>query len=315
MKRILNRSFVLACAFCVLQVSAQSPSGPKVELSLIVTDKANKPVNTINKADIRVIEDKVEQTVLSVEADERPVDCALVIDTSGSFRSLIASSLEMTRLLIVNRRPDDEMFIERFVSSDLIQTIHDFTRDGNALIESLKNIRIEAGQSAVIDALHVAAEHLAKHNKSSEGGRRKALVIITDGEDRNSYYKQEQLTKLLREEGIQVFILGLVVDLNREGGLIRASPREKAEKLLQTVAEETGGRVFYPKDKAELVEATVQIINHLRGQFRITYQSTNSTGDGFRKVEVNLISPSGEKRKAIVPRGYVPAKAKEQKLP
>ncbi|HET9714039.1 MAG TPA: VWA domain-containing protein [Pyrinomonadaceae bacterium] len=310
MKRILNRTFGLACAFCVLQVAAQTPAGPKVELSLIVTDKANKPVNTINKADIRVIEDKVEQTVLGVEADERPVDCALVIDTSGSFRSLIASSLEMTRLLIVNRRPDDEIFIERFVSSDLIQTLHDFTRDGNALIESLKNIRIEAGQSAVIDALHVAAQHLAKHNKSIE--RRKALVIITDGEDRNSFYKQEQLIKLLREEGIQVFILGLVVDLDREGGLIRASPREKAEKLLQTVAEETGGRVFYPKDKAELVEATVQIINHLRGQFRITYQSTNSTGDGFRKVEVKVISPSGEKRNAIVPRGYVPAKAKEQ---
>jgi len=310
MKRIHNRAcvFVFVCAFCVLQ-------GPKVELSLIVTDQANKPVNTINKADIRVIEDKVEQTILSVEPDERPVDCALVIDNSGSFRSLVPSMVEMARLIIDNRRPDDEIFIERFIGSDQIQTIHDFTRDGDALIQSLQKVRIEAGQSAVIDAIHVAAQHLAKHNNSSEGRRRKALVIITDGEDRNSFYKQEQLIKLLREEGIQVFILGLVIELDRQAGLIGPSRREKAEKFLQTVAEESGGRVFFPKNKMELIEATVQIINHLKGQFRITYQSTNSTGDGFRKVEVMLISPNGEKRKAIVPRGYIPAKAKEQKSP
>ena len=312
MKRILN--IVLACAFCVQQVFAQTPAGPKVELSLIVTDKADKPLNTINKADIRVIEDKVEQTVLSVEADERPVDCALVIDSSGSFRSLLASSLEMARLIIVNRRPADEMLIERFVSSDKIRVLHDFTNDNNALLESLNLFEIEIGQSAVIDALYVAAQRLASHNKANES-RRKAVVIITDGEDRNSFYKTEQLTKFLRDEGIQVFILGLLTELDSDRGFIGKNPRDKAKKLLQTVADESGGRVLFPKDKTELIEATVQMINHLRGQFRITYQSTNSTGDGFRKVEVMLISPNGEKRKAIVPRGYIPAKAKEQKSP
>ena len=80
-------------------------------------------------------------------------------------------------------------------------------------------------------------------------------------------------------------------------------PRERAEKLLKMVTEETGGRAFFPKNKTELIDSMTQIINDLRGQFRLTYQSSNGETKGFRKVEVKLISASGEKLKAIVPRG------------
>ena len=326
MKQIPDRTkwtyirFALACAFCVLQVAAQTPSGPKVELSLIVTDKANKPVNTITKDEIQVKEGKVEQVVLSVEHDDRPIDYGLVMDASKSLMKLSAAALEAARLIIANKRPDDEIFIEQFISSDKIIRVEDFTSDGNALMESLKTIKLDGGQSAVIDGIYMGAEHVAKHNKKSEGRRRKALIVITDGEDRLSFYKEEQLIKLLREEGIQVFALGLVLDLDRDGGFIRISPRDKAEKLLNTVADETGGRAFFPRDKKELIEATAQMINHVRAQFRITYQSTSvPLKKGFHKVDVKLIAPSDEKRKAIVPRGYfvapkdVPAKAKEQK--
>jgi Ca-activated chloride channel family protein len=321
---VLRTLFVLVVVQIVLAQNppAQNAVGPIIDLNLIVTDKNNKPVNTITKEEVRIIENKVEQTVLSVQPDERPIDCELVLDSSGSFRSLMPSSLEMARLIILNRRPDDQISIERFISSDKIQTIQDFTSDTNALMESLKLMKIEIGQSAVIDALYVAAQHLAKHNRAGGGRRRKALVIITDGEDRNSYYRVDQLTKLLREEGIQVFILGLVLELDPDAGLIRKSPRQKAEKLLETIADETGGRVFFPKSRTDLTEATTQIINHLRAQFRITYQSTNSVVEkGFRKVEVKLVSAGGEKRNAIAPRGYyvesmdVQVKPKEQKSP
>jgi Ca-activated chloride channel family protein len=286
------------------------PSGPRVELSLIVTDKGNKSLGTIRKDEIRVVEDNVEQSILSVDADERPVDCALLIDASGSFRKLLVPALEAAKLIVLNRRPADEMFIARFISSDKIERLQDFTTDGNALIDSLKSFKIEGGQSAVIDALYMAADHVAKH-KSSEP-RRKVLVIITDGEDRNSFYKTESLVKLLREQRVQVFALGLTSELSREAGtnLVRLSPREKAEKLLQTVTEESGGRVLFPQTNAELMNSISQIIGDLRAQFRITYQSSNDTSKkGFRKVEVKLNS-NGQKRIAIVPRGYyVPSKS------
>jgi Ca-activated chloride channel family protein len=300
-------------------VSAQS-AGPRVELNLIVTDKDNKSVNTIKKEDIHVFEDKVEQTVVTLEADERPVDCILAIDASGSFRSFLGAALQATQLLVQNRRPADEIAIERFISSDKIDSLCDFTTDGKALIESLRLFKIEGGQSAVIDGLYVAVDAVSEHNKSS-GDRRKAVVLISDGEDRNSFYKIDALLKRLRQRNAQVFVIGITMDLNKEAGLVMRSPRERAEKLLTSVAQDSGGRTFFVRDGKQLVDATAQIINHLRTQFRVTYISSNGTKPGFRKTEVKLSSPNGEKRTAIVAPGYyvaaptTAAQPKDQKTP
>ena len=87
---------------------APKPAGPVVELSLIVTDSAKTSLNKINKEEVHVFEDKAEQTVLSVERDERPVDCIVAIDSSGSFRTLLGTALASAKLLITNRRPEDE---------------------------------------------------------------------------------------------------------------------------------------------------------------------------------------------------------------
>lgn len=281
---------------------AEPTIGPTVQLSLIVTDAEHKSLNVINQADVHLREDKVEQTLLSVEPDERPVDCGLVIDASGSFRRLIASTLEAAGMIVVNRRPTDEIFIERFVSSDKIEKTQEFTSEEQPLIDALKQVKVEGGQSAVIDGIYMAVQYTGEHNRNSN--RRKALVVFTDGEDRNSFYNQEKLIALLHQENVQVFVVGLIVDLNNDAGLIRASPQEKAQKLLNVIAEETGGRVFYPRNKPQLIDAVVQIIHDLRGQFRITYQSSNNGKKVFREVEVKLSSPAGEKSNAIVPRGY-----------
>jgi Ca-activated chloride channel family protein len=314
------RTIILIIAVFCLALNAQQekPAGPLVELSLIVTDKNNNSLNSIRKDELRVIEDRVEQTILRINADERPADYGLVIDASGSLRQLMASALDAAKLIVLNRRPGDEIFIVRFIDAYHIDNVRNFTGDGDVLLKALESFKTGPGQSAVIDALHVAVDHVAKHR--SNESRRKAIVFITDGEERGSLYKEEDLIKLLRGAGVQVFVLGLVIDLDADSGLIRRSPREKAQTLLKTVAEETGGRVFFPTDRKELADATVQIIGNLRGQFRITYQSTQDTSTkGFRKVEVKLISPNGEKRNAIVPRGYiagpkdVPAKPSEKK--
>jgi Ca-activated chloride channel family protein len=280
------------------------PAGPMVGLSLIVTDKDGKGVNSIRKDQIRVFEDKFEQTVFGVEADERPVDYVIVVDSSGSLHRLFPSVLEAAKLFIVNRRPQDHVALVRFISSDRVEKVQEFSADNNALLKALDTSYLEGGQSAVIDALYLSAQYVDEYNKSNEG-RRKVVVVISDGEDRNSYYTQEQLTKLLRETGVQLFMLGLVVDLDAQGSMMRLSPRAKAEKLLTTIADETGGRVFFPKDKKELADSAAQIILDLRAQFRIKYQSTNASKKGFRKVDVKYVAAQGdEQRKLFTPSGY-----------
>jgi VWFA-related protein len=297
----------LICCACltiaVWSAAFAQTSGPRVDLSLIVTDKANRSLNTLRKEDVRVFEDKVEQTILSIDTDERPVDVALVIDSSGSLRSLFPTVLEAAMQIINQRRPTDEIFIESFVSSDKIQAHQDFTGDVNALTRALSLIKIQAGQSAVLDGIYVGANHLAKHTKTTI--RRKALVLITDGEDRNSRTKLNEVLKQLRVEDIQVFVIGLVIDLDKDSGLVRKSPRDKAEKLLTTIAEESGGLVFFPRNEKELINAGDLIGAALRSQFHLAYQSSKQiTKPEYRKVEVKLTSTSGEKRNAIAPRGY-----------
>ena len=309
----MRTKVLIVAALCLVlastllaQDSAQSTPavGPVVELSLIVTDKDAKVVNTLLKDQVRVFENKVEQTILSIDADERPVDCVVAIDSSGSLRSLFPAVLEASRLLIMNRRSVDEIGITRFVSRDNIKKVHEFSTDNNALLKSLRDIVVEAGLSAVIDGLHNSAAWVAEHNQANED-RRKVVVIITDGEDRNSNYKEAQLIKLLHERGVQVFAIGLVINLDREAGFIRTSPREKAEKLLKAVAEETGGRAFFPQNPEQLIQAANEISLELRAQYRIKYQSTNGAAKkGFRKVEVKFVYSDGLKRKLISPSGY-----------
>lgn len=283
-------------------------TGPRVELGMIVTDKQNKSLSSIRKEDVHLFEDNVEQTILSLEADERPVDLGIAIDNSGSFRTLLKAAVDATKLFIINRRPDDQIFIERFVSNDKIERVVDFTTDTNALVKGIDTLYIEAGLSAVVDALYEAVSHVAKHNKTVPG-RRKAVVIITDGEDRNSHYKTDALIKHLREQKVQVFVLGILVKLdNNRPGFLTSDARSKAEKLLKTFAEESGGRVFFLRNGKEMLDATTQIITDLQGQFRVTYQSSNpATSDpkkNFRRVEAKLTSADGEQRTAILPRGY-----------
>lgn len=316
MTRILGLIALIALAvpqvfFAQDPAPAQKTPGPMVELSLIVTDKDGKSVDKISKDEIEIIEDKVQQTVLTIERDDRASAYGLVIDNSGSLRSLISSVVEAAKMIIINRRGSDEIFIERFVSTDNIQKLQDFTADNDALLQSLTQMRIEAGQSAVIDALYTAAAYVAQHNST-----RKAIVIITDGEDRNSVQNVKALVSLLRKNNIQVFALGLVMNLDREPGFVRRSPREKAEKLLNTISAESGGQAFYPKSGPELIKATADIITDLRSQFRVTYQSSQPEKNGSRKVDVKVTSPSGEKRRVVVrqvgPNDDQP-KTKEQK--
>ena len=306
--KLIMQTAILALTLVSLALSSTllaqdaKPSGRTVELGMIVTDSNKKAIDKIQKEDVRVIEDKTEQTVLSVDRDDRPIDLVLAIDSSGSVRSLFPTVLESARVIVANRRPEDEILVERFIGSEKIESMQDFTRDGKLLLTAIDKFFIEKGQSAVIDALYVAANAFSKFNKTGTD-RRKVVVIITDGEDRNSFYKQEQLVKFLHQTDVQVFALGLVTELDKQAGLIRLSPRDKAEKLLQTVTSETGGRVFFPRNKTELLDSLQQLITDLRGQFRITYQPAKEK-KGFRKVEVKLVSPNGEKRTAIVPRGY-----------
>lgn len=302
----MARALLIGCLIlAALSIVTAQSSGPRVELSLIVTDKDNKPVDTVRKEDVHVFEGKVEQTIIGVETDSRPIDLALVIDSSGSFRKWFPVAIQAAGTIIRSARPEDEIFIERFISSDKIENVQEFSRDTKLLLKRIDELYIEGGQSAIADALYVAVQHLVEHNQARTD-RRKVVVILTDGEDRNSFYRAEGVIQLARAHNVQVFVLALTSDLKTISIANKPSPRERAEQFAKLVAKETGGRAFLPANGQELtLDVVPQFISDLRRQFTITYQSSDASAkEGFRLVEVKVDGLSGEKRTVTAPHAY-----------
>jgi Ca-activated chloride channel family protein len=277
-----------------------------VTLNVRVIDRNNRPINNISKDEFRVFEDGVPQRIFSFTEEEVPVIYGLAVDTSGSLRPAFDQVINAAKAIINSNKKGDETFLERFISSDKIETIQDFTSSKDALMDGLDTLYIEGGQTAVIDGVYLAAEHVAEYKKgSNDDRRRRALIVVTDGEDRASYYPEAELFRRLREEDVQIYVIGFVNELDAEKGLIRKSPRDKAVNLINRIATETGGRAFFPQSISELPEVANQIVRDLRTQYVISYDPTNKAHDGtYRTIKVNVAdAPGRDKRIALTRSG------------
>ena len=275
-------------------------------LQVRVIDRNNRPINRLRKDEFKVLEDGVPQPIFSFTEEEVPVIYGLAVDTSGSVRPIFQQILDAAKIVINSNKRGDETFVERFISSDKIEAVQDFTASKDALIDGLDNLYIEGGQTAVIDGVYVAATHIADYKKGTgDDRRRRALIVITDGEDRNSYYTEPQLFQQLREEDVQIYVIGFVTELESDKGFIRKSPREKALNLLNRIASETGGRAFYPQSISELPQVANEIVRDLRTQYVISYDPTNKAHDGtYRSIKVQVVDqPGRDKRIALTRSG------------
>lgn len=287
-----------------------------VTLNVRVIDRNNRPIDNVRQNDFHVFEDGVSQPIESFTREEVPIGYALAVDTSGSLRAQLQSVVDAGKTIINSNKPGDETFLVRFISSDKIETVQDFTPNKELLMDGLDELYVEGGQTAIIDAVYLTAEHVAEYKKGDENDRRRrALIVITDGEDRSSFYSQEKLFARLREEDVQIYVIGFVNELDKEGGMIRKSPRDKAVNLLNKLATETGGRAFFPQSLSELPQIANEIVRDLRTQYVLAYNPTNKSRDGsFRTIKVAVDDASSrDKRIAltrngrIAPKGELPA--------
>ncbi len=287
-----------------------------VTLNVRVIDRNNRPIDNLRESDLHVYEDGVAQPIEFFTREEVPISYGLAVDTSGSLRSQLLSVIDAGKTIISSNRQGDETFLVRFISSDKIETVQDFTANKDLLLDGLESLYVEGGQTAVIDAVYLTAERIADYKKGDDNDRRRrALIVVTDGEDRASFYKQEQLFALLREADVQIYVIGFVNELDKEGGFIRKSPRERSVNLINKLATETGGRAFFPQSLSELPQIASEIVRDLRTQYVLAYSPTNKARDGsYRAIKVAVSDAAArDKRIAltrsgrIAPRGGAPA--------
>jgi Ca-activated chloride channel family protein len=277
-----------------------------VTLNVRVIDRNNRPINGIRQDEFKVYEDGVAQPIFSFTQEEVPVIYGMAVDTSGSLRPQFNQVIDAAKTIINSNKQGDETFLERFISSDKIETVQDFTASKDSLLDGLDTLYIEGGQTAVIDGVYLAAQHIAEYKKGTgDDRRRRALIVVTDGEDRASYYTQEQLFQNLREQDVQVYVIGFVTELDADKNLIRKSPRDKAVNLINKIASETGGRAFFPQSISELPSVANEIVRDMRTQYVISYDPTNKAHDGsYRAIRVTVAQPTGaEKRIALTRSG------------
>jgi Ca-activated chloride channel family protein len=278
-----------------------------VNLNVRVIDRNNRPVNNVQEKEFKIYEDGKLQQIDFFSKSEVPTNYALVIDNSGSLRQQLDKVVEAGKILVNTNRADDETMVIRFVGRDKIEIEQPFTSNKVDLIDALDNLYIEGGQTAIIDAVYLAVENVDEYEKSQkpDDKKRRALILVSDGEDRNSYYNEKQLFDLLRESEVQIYVVGFVDDLSKEGGFISKSPQAKAKAFLERIATETGGKAYFPKSSAELPNLAREISSELRTQYSIGYIPSNDKRDGtYRSIRVAVDDgPNKEKRIAITRAG------------
>ncbi len=278
-----------------------------VNLNVRVVDRSNHSISNLRQEDFKIYEDNTLQPIEFFSKAEVPTNYSLVIDNSNSLRPQIEKVIEASKILVNSNLPDDEASIIRFVSSQKIEILSDFTNNKADLSETLDNLYTEGGQTAIIDAVYLAAEKVNEYEQTRDATdrKRRALILISDGEDRDSFYKEKQLFDMLKEIDVQIYTIGFVKELDKEGGFISKSPQGKAKALLERMATETGGKSYFPDDVGELNNIAADISRELRTQYSIGYAPTNNNKDGgFRNIRIEIADgPNKQKRIAVTRTG------------
>ncbi len=276
--------------------------GVNVDLVVVhatVLDKNGKFVSGLKQDSFKIFEDGVGQNMVSFSQEDVPISLGIVLDTSGSMRSKFDNVIKGALAFIRASNPNDEVFLVGF--NDEVQLLEDFTSDIDTISDTLNNT-IVTGGTALWDAVYLSVQ-------KAHGGTRpkKAIVVITDGEDHDSYYKLDEMVAKVQESDVQVYCVGLLDEIPDKGlfGRWSKTEPEKAHDALQRISDETGAKAFFPKDIKEIDSIVAEIAYELRNQYSISYFSSNRARDGnWRRIKVALNGPDTAAFKVRYRSGY-----------
>src|SRR5438105_10418469 len=292
--------FVVAILLSSLVLLAQDKSQPQksdkdkgytlsvetleVQLPISVLDKEGRPVNGLTKDHFQIFEDKIQQTIKTFKHEDIPLSIGLIIDNSGSMRNKRERVNSAALAFVRESNPDDETFIVNFDDSAYLEQA--FTGSIGDLIDALDNIDAR-GETALYDALYLSAEHVKSGKKD-----KKALLLITDGEDNVSKYGINKVFEALKQSKVTLYAIGLLEENDQRGGLFKKPPSKKAKDDLVKFAEMTGGQAFFPKNLEEVEQIVKDIAHDIRNHYTVSYTPTNAKLDGsYRKIAVKVNPP------------------------
>ncbi len=267
-----------------------------VQLFFNVKDKHGALIPNLTKDDFDIREDSTPQTIKYFTAETNlPLTLGIMIDSSGSQRNVIEMEKEVGGAFLKQILTDkDEAFVISFdISVDLLQ---DFTRDTHRLQAALNKAKVNVDYTTGIPGmgggpvpqqnspgtLLYDAVYLSAHDMLAKEVGRKAMILLTDGQDEGSRLKIQDAIEAAQKADAIVYVL-LCADRGFYGGF-----GYSGESEMHKLTEQTGGRVINVGNKFDkLREAFDQIAAELRSQYNIGYTPTNTKLDGgYRKLEI-----------------------------
>lgn len=251
-----------------------------VNVLFTVADKKKRLVLDLTKDDIRVLEDKKPQTVrfFSRETD-LPLRIGILIDTSNSIRERLRFEQEAAiDFLNTTLRPDKDLAY--LVGFDVTpQLIQDYTDRTDKLAEGIRSLQAGGG-TGLYDAIYFASKEKMLYFPPPEPYLRRVMVIVSDGRDNQSEHTRDEALAMAQRGEVTIF----TISTNRSG------ISSQGDKVLEYLAEQTGGRSFFPFAASDVADDFRQIARELRSQYSLAYVSTNNAHDGtFRTITIDPI--------------------------
>ena len=265
-----------------------------VTLTLTVTDYYGRLVSGLTKDAFTIFDDNQEQEITFFSDADAPVSLGILFDISGSMSGeKIAKARNALQRFINTSHPNDEYFLIAFNSR--AQLLLDRTRDGDAVLQKLTLVEPK-NNTALYDACYLGIERVTRgaHPK-------KALLVISDGQDNSSRYNFKEVRRLMKESDVAIYTVGIL-----EGRDSSSMEGIQGQAFLDELSSVTGGKSFYPQTNVELDEIFERIALELRHQYTIGFNPKNFQPDGkWHKIKTKVKPPRGLPRLSVRSReGY-----------
>jgi VWFA-related protein len=284
-------TFVVALgSVCLIAgLSGQQPSFRTgidiVSLNVTVTDAQSHYITDLDQPDFLVFEDGIKQNVTFFNRRQQPIALSLLLDSSAS----MDEHLQVLQQAASN-------FVHRLKSNDIAQVI-DFdsrveirqTFTGNqAELDTAISQLAAGGSTSLHNAIYIALKELRKVRAvNEEDVRRQALIVFSDGEDTSSLVSFDEVLDLAKRSETSIYAIAL------RGVDTQAKGFREAEFVMRTLAQETGGRAFFPTKIEDLDGVYKQIADELASQYTLGYTSANPRRDGaWRRIVVQVSRPN-----------------------
>jgi len=251
-----------------------------VSFNVTVTDIYGRFVSGLSKNAFSIFDEKSQRDITFFSDEDAPVSVGILFDVSGSMSGdKVHRARDALAHFIQTSHDRDEYFLIGFNSR--AQLLMDRTRDGQAVLDKLTFVQTK-NNTALYDACYLGVERVQRGTHP-----KRALLLISDGQDNNSRYTFNELRRVLKESDVVLYAIGIL-----GGSDVGSALGMEGQGILDELAAVSGGKAFYPRSGAEMDDIFEQIALELRHQYSIGYKPEGFDGK-WHKIKVKVAPPRG----------------------